>query len=154
MAEKTIRGKVARVLNSRELAINLGSENGVELGMLFDVLDPKGEDITDPDTGEVLGSVDRPKVRVKVINVQEKLCIASTYKSKKINVGGMGRDLGFGRMADILRPPEYVVKYETLKTTEKTWEDLDEQQSFVKIGDPVVSVVDVIDVAPSDRVDS
>lgn len=147
MSDKRLRGKVARVLNSRELAINLGLEHGVAVGNLFDVLDPKGEDITDPETGEVLGSVERPKVRVKVISVQEKLCIASTYKSRKVNVGGMGRDLGFGRMADMLRPPEYVTKYETLKTKEKTWEDLDEKESFVKTGDPVVLVVEPSEVA-------
>ena len=48
-----IRGKVARVLNSREIAINLGSTNGVVVGMHFDVVDSK-EDIRDPDTKEVL----------------------------------------------------------------------------------------------------
>ena len=40
-----IRGKVARVLNSREVALNVGLNNGVEVGMCFDILDPKGEDI-------------------------------------------------------------------------------------------------------------
>jgi len=77
-----------------------------------------------------------------VINVHDKLCIASTYKSRKVNVGGLGRDLAFGRMADMLRPPEYVTRYETLKTKEKTWEDLDEKESFVKIGDPTVLVIE------------
>ena len=36
-----LRGKVARILNSRELVINIGEQEGVEIGMLFDVLDPK-----------------------------------------------------------------------------------------------------------------
>lgn len=138
MADNLLRGKVARVLNSRELAINLGTKHGVKIGMLFDVLDPKGEDIADPDSGEILGSIDRPKVRVKVISTQENLCIASTYKSKKVNIGGMGKDIAMGRIADLFMPPNYVTKFETLKTTEKTWEDLDEKESYVKIGDPVV----------------
>lgn len=150
MNDKRLRGKVARILNSRELAINLGSAQGVAVGNLFDVLDPKGEDITDPESGELLGSVERPKVRVKVINVQEKLCIASTYKSRKVNVGGMGSDLGFGRMASMLRPPEYVTKYETLKTKEKTWEDLEEKESFVKTGDPVVLVSEPAELVESE----
>ena len=34
-----IQGKVAQILNSRELVINLGSEQGVTLGMHFNVLD-------------------------------------------------------------------------------------------------------------------
>ena len=49
MNEQLIQGKVARILNSRELAINIGSNNGVQAGMYFDILDPKGENITDPD---------------------------------------------------------------------------------------------------------
>ena len=35
----------------------------------------KGEDIVDPDTGDVLGSLARPKVRKKVISVQPKLAV-------------------------------------------------------------------------------
>src|SRR4051812_6821678 len=53
-----ITGFVARVLNSRELVINRGSEHGVELDMHFEVLAPEGEDITDPETGEPLGSIE------------------------------------------------------------------------------------------------
>ena len=82
-----IRGKVARVLNSREIALTVGSSDGVVVGMFFDVMDPKGEDITDPDTGDILGSVERPKVRVQITKVQERLSVASTYrKTKKILV--------------------------------------------------------------------
>lgn len=143
--QNKIRGKVARVLNSREIAINVGSVSGVVIGMHFDVMDPKGEDITDPDTGYVLGSVERPKVRVQVTQVQEKLSIASTYKKAKVNVGGTASLLGeLGLASKALMPPKYIVKYETLKTDEKTWEDLDEEESYVKTGDPVVQVIEEI----------
>ncbi len=137
--KKTICGKVAQILNSRELVINLGTEQGVELGMYFDVLDPKGQEIRDPVTREVLGSIDRPKVRVKVTKVQVKICIASTYKKTEINLGGEG--FGIGGFANALMPPKRVIKYETLKTDEQTWEDLSEEESYVKIGDPVVHVI-------------
>lgn len=139
---KEIHGKVARLLNSRELALNIGSTDGVKLGMLFDVLDPKGEDIRDPDTQEILGSIRRPKVRVKIISVQDKLSVASTYKATEINVGGAADYAGVGRISAMLMPPKYVKRFETLKTTEQTWEDLDENKSYVKTGDPVVSVID------------
>ena len=33
-----IRGKVARILNSREIAINVGRDDGVYRGMYFDVI--------------------------------------------------------------------------------------------------------------------
>lgn len=42
-------------------------------------------------------------------------------------------------------PEEWVIKYETLKTEEKTWEDIDEEESYVKIGDPVVQVIETVD---------
>lgn len=142
-----IRAKVARVLNSREIAITAGSQQGVVTGMLFDVMDPKGEDVRDPDTGEVLGSIERPKVRVQVTQTQDRISVASTFKKEKINVGGTGAFLSdFGAVSRALMPPKYVVKYETLKTDEKTWEDLDEEESYVKSGDPVVQVIEEINL--------
>jgi len=138
-SREPIRGKVARILNSRELALNIGAREGVKLGMLFDVLDVKGEDIRDPDSDEVLGSLRRPKVRVRVTRVEERLSVASTFRSKKVNVGGQG-DVAFGNIHKLFESPNWVRRYETLKTTEKTWEDLNEEDSFVRTGDPVIEV--------------
>lgn len=135
--KEPIKGKVAQILNSRELVINCGSEDGVKIGMYFDVLDPKGQEIKDPDTNEVLGSIERPKVRLKISQVREKLSVAATYKQTKVNEGG---NLALGGFANTLMPPKWTTKYETLKTDEKTWEDLSEKESYVKIGDPVVQV--------------
>ena len=139
-----IRGKVARILNSREMAINVGSRRGVTVGMRFEVMDPKGEDVRDPDTEEVLGSLERPKVRVEISKVQERLSVASTYKKETVNVGGFGTGIGtpFARM---FMPEKLATIYETLKTEEKTWEDLEEADSYVKTGDPVVQVLDGTD---------
>ena len=134
-----IRGKVARILNSREMVINVGSLGGVIVGMRFDVMDTKGEHVRDPDTGELLGSVERPKVRVEVSKVQERLSVASTYKTETVNVGGTGLGSGF---SDLLMPAKWETRYETLKTDEQTWEDLDERNSYVKTGDPVVQIME------------
>jgi hypothetical protein len=133
-----IRGKVAQILNSREVAINLGSEHGVCEGMLFDVIDPKGEDIIDPDTDVVIGSLERAKVRLRVTSVRPKLSVASTFKKERVNIGGVG--IGTSGLSQLFLPTEYITQYETLKTTEKTWEDLPEKESYVKRGDPVVEV--------------
>lgn len=140
-----IRGKVARVLNSREIAINLGSTNGVVVGMHFDVIDPdpKGKDIRDPDTNEVLGSLNSLKVRVRITKVQERLSLARTQK-KQVNIGGHGGPLGdFSRW---LMPPKWRTKYESLKAEERPWEELSEEESYVKIGDPVVQVIEEVAV--------
>lgn len=113
-----IRGKVARVLNEREVAINVGSAKGVVVGMYFDVIED--EEIRDPDTREVLGSIDRPKVGLQVTHVQEKLSVAITRTWS-------------------LKLPKWITEYETLK---KEWVDLDENDSRVKVGDPVVQVIE------------
>ena len=100
-----IRGKVAQVLNNREIAINLGTAKGVTIGMHFDVVDANGQNIKDPDTGEVLGSIEHSKARVKITRVQEKLSVATTYRSEKVNVGGTRPAITLGPFARALMPP-------------------------------------------------
>ena len=133
-----IRAKVARVLNSREIVINVGSTNGVAVGMRFDVVDPKGEDIRDPDTDEVLGSIDRPKVRVRITKVKEKLSLAATQEKR----GKRRWSIIDRRFQPLLMPPKWITKYETLKRGEQTLDELDEQESLVEIGDPVVQIIE------------
>ncbi len=141
-----LRGKVARILNSREVALNIGSAAGVEVGMKFNIMSDKMEDIRDPDTKEPLGSINRPKVQVRVSYVEEKLAVASTYRTRRINVGGtrapglLTQALSF---SEALSPQKWVEERETLKTTESTWEDLEEHESYVKTGDVVVQVRDI-----------
>ncbi|MFF2772967.1 hypothetical protein ACFVUP_38300, partial [Streptomyces bacillaris] len=65
-----IEGKVASVLNERELVLNVGAEEGVEVGMRFKILYAGGIEITDPDTNEALGNVEWPKTEVKIVSVQ------------------------------------------------------------------------------------
>lgn len=129
-----IRGKVARILNSKEVALNVGASDGVEDGMQFDILAPELHDIRDPDTDEVIGSVNRPKVRVQVGMTEDRFCVAHTFRRRRVNIGGSG----FGTA--LFEPPNWVTRSETLKTSEDTWEDLSEQDSYVKTGDPVVQV--------------
>jgi hypothetical protein len=142
-----IRGKVARVLNAREIAINRGVEHGVTEGMRFVVLSDAGENIQDPDSGEVLGSVYRAKIEVEVVDVRARLSIARTFKVKRRNVGGTG----LGTFGKAFEPPKWVEEPQTLKTEEKTWEDLDESQSFVRAGDPVEQIVNDEDDASGTR---
>lgn len=135
---KPIRGRIAQILNSHEVALNVGSSKGVEVGMLFDIIAPGGQEITDPKTGEILGSLDKPKVRVKVVSVQDRLSVAATYRKRRENVGGTGSFIeAYSRM---LAPPKWVTKYETLKTTDSVWEDLSDEDSYISLGDPVVQV--------------
>ena len=138
-----ILGKVARVLNTREIAINIGTAHGVDVGMSFDVMEVC-EDIRDPDTDEVLGSIERPKVRVRVTYVKERLSVATTYRSKQVYVKGYDsfRELGLGLFSRSLMPSKWVTEYETLEKTDTTKDELDEEDSYVKPGDPVIQVIE------------
>ena len=65
---------------------------------------------------------------------------------KEVNIGGQGRDViselrGALSLSNVLMPPKWITVHETLKTEEKTWEDLDEKDSYVKTGDPVIQVL-------------
>ena len=135
MKDSEIRGSIAKVLNSTQIVINRGTKDGVEIGMIFEVLDKNATDIKDPETDELLGSIDRPKVQVKVSITEEKLSIASTFKTKRVNKGGSGSSLT--TIGGMFSPPNYVEEVETLKAEDKAWEDLPEEKSYVKIGDPV-----------------
>jgi hypothetical protein len=133
-----IRGKVARILNSRELVINRGKLDRVRMGMRFAVLDTAGEQVTDPDTGEELGSMQRTKVQVEVTQLADRICVGRTYIYREVNVGGV--DSGVGAVARLFTPPKYVRQYETLKAEDADWEPLSERESIVKVGDPVVQI--------------
>ena len=143
-----IRGKIAKVLNSREVALNVGAEHGVQSGMTFDILAPGSEEVMDPDTGEVLGSVDLPKTSVRITKAHDKFAIATTYRSKRVNVsnaGYTGARSAAHNLRKMFEPPRWETRYETLKSTgefEASSEDLDEKDSYVSVGDPVVQVID------------
>ena len=136
-----IRGKIARVLNTREVAINKGTDNGVEIGMVFKILSTKGSEIKDPDTGESLGSVELVKTTIKVIAVQERIAVASTYRSKRVNVGGRGVSF-----TTLFEPPRWETRYETLKIDDAAIAELDEEDSFVQAGDPVVQDLEIVPI--------
>ena len=138
------KGKVARILNSREVAINIGQDAGVEVGMQFDILADEPEEVVDPDNNKVLGTINRPKVRVRVCHVDKLLAVATTFQTRRVNVGGTGSTFGAAfvgaSLSRALSPPKWIDRMETLKTSERTWEDLDESESYVKTGDVVVEV--------------
>jgi len=138
-----LRGKVARVLNDRELVINLGSAQGVFEGMLFDIQGHNEIDIRDPDTDELLGSTGRAKVRVRVTTVQEKLSVAQTYRKHSVRTGGLASGIPtsefFKSVARALTPST-IEFTESLKRGTEDCKPLDENESKVAAGDLAVQV--------------
>jgi len=135
---KLIEGKVASVLNERELAINIGSEHGVTVGMKFKVLADKPTEIRDPETGKSLGTLDRDKVRVKATEVQARFSVCRTYKKRY--VGGTSFFSIYAASSMLTQPREVA---ETLKAEDSSLPPpLSEKESYVKKGDRVVQLVD------------
>lgn len=137
MAE-LISGQVAKVLTSRNLVINRGREDGVRPGMKFAVLDPRTQDVTDPKTGQSLGSIELTKVKVQVTRVADYLAIAQTYE-----VESPGHPTGLGNIASLFASSGYMpTTFVSLRGADGGRDELEEGDSYVKRGDPVVEIVE------------
>ena len=129
-----IEGKVAEVISERDLVINRGSLDGVEVGMRFRILHSRGAEIVDPDTKEVLGRVEIDKTVVKITSVDERLAVGRTFRTFKEKGGSLSQSLF---LTDAFRQPKVTV--ETLNTGGKyAKNDLSPEKSYVKIGDRAV----------------
>lgn len=121
-----IEGRVAQILNERELVLNVGSRDGVKAGMVFAVLGESPLEVRDPISNEVLDEVDREKVRVEVFELRERIALCRTYEVRR--VGGW---LDFG-LSDLIGPRHEIVA--TLRSDEYP-KPLSSRESYVKIGD-------------------
>lgn len=130
-----IEGKVAKILNARELVINRGSEHGIEAGMRFKVVE-ETEEIVDPDTRESLGTISREKIRVKVADAQPRFAIARTYQTYEVQEPSASA-LAFS----LHRKFNTVTRVKTLASDSGDIRaSYDESKGFVKIGDKVVQI--------------
>ena len=111
--------------------MNIGGNSDVQEGMLFDIVVPETLEITDPETGEVLGAIQpKAKARVRVFSVSDKFSLATTYRTESIGNIRLRGDLPFG------------IRVETLKTRDTLHEAFTEQASYVSAGDAVIQVID------------
>lgn len=134
-----IEGRVARLLNEREVVINRGSDHGVEEGMYFYVPDPSGDKIIDPETGDDLGSLDRPLIEFVVVEVLPSMSVGRTEDEE-----GTGF-YGGGNIARLFRQggPR------TLKSDDVPFKPITPAQSIVKVGDRVIQSAYALEVEGS-----
>lgn len=95
-----VEGKVAKILNGGEIVINRGRNDGVRVGMAFEVFAPEGEEVWDPDTGETLGTVEDVKAKAEVTEVKERFAVARLYEVQGANPFGAE---GFAEMQQNLQ---------------------------------------------------
>ena len=84
---RLISGKVARILSEKLVVINVGADAGVTLGMPFVVL-ALGEEVTDPESGDVLGRWEAPKGYVRAVHVQERMTTCEGFAPDRPAAGG------------------------------------------------------------------
>jgi hypothetical protein len=141
--QQTNTGGSEQVLNEREVVLNIGSEAGVEPEMKFEILTTEPAEIIDPDTGEALGTLDLAKTRVEVVDVQDRLCVARTYETYRVNVGGVGWDFRAATISGLLGPPRWETRVTKLRFDEEDrLPELSSEERVVRIGDKVRQVLE------------
>lgn len=126
MSNVPLEGRVAQILNERELVLNVGARDGATTGMVFAILGESPLEVRDPISGEVLDEVDREKVRVEVFEVRERIALCRTYETRRVG-GWLDSDI-----SDLLAPRRDVVA--TLRAEDHP-KPLSMRESYVKIGD-------------------
>ena len=130
----TIEGRVAQILNAKELVINVGAEHGVVNGQKFAILAESPIEVRDPVTNHLLDTIDREKVRVEASEVRPNITICRTFRVfGSVFSGLQASKLMIEAMKDS-RP-------ETLRIEDDaTPPPLSEEESYVKVNDRVRSV--------------
>ena len=132
-----IQGKVAEILNERDLVINRGESDGVCKGMLFQVTQPDVP-IRDPDSGVELGVLVRDKIKVRVVDLHPHFAVAKTYETYSARVPSEIQQtlsrLG-GRTVTRVRK---ILN----ESSEQDGDTIGMEGSTVKVGDSVVQITE------------
>lgn len=101
---EVIEGKVAKILDESNLIINVGGSQGIQPGMRLIVFAP-GDEVTDPDTGESLGTWEAVKGEIVANHVQERIsiCVAAPPAEKEDQTDPSTRTLSAAMIADHMR---------------------------------------------------
>lgn len=128
-AQGLITGAIAKVESQRSVVINRGSQDGVGLGDRFQILSRDGEEITDPDTGEVIETIPYEKARVEVEELYTRAAVAKTYGTHFVGGNAFGANLN-----ELFGPRREV--YDTFEAEVTPVADTDKDLT-VRVGDPI-----------------
>ena len=78
----TRKYKIAKIIDEYQVVVNAGSNDLIHDDDCLEVYQP-GQEVTDPDTGESLGTLDFVKAKLRVVNVFPKMCVCETVKRSR-----------------------------------------------------------------------
>lgn len=138
-----VQGKVAMILNDREVVINRGKDHGVEMGAKFKVVETV--EVEDPDTKETIGTIEREKIRLEVAHLEPAMSIARTYETYKYGGHPVFRDNDSLRrhldpLANIM--PRTDVKRIRPSSQKSTGDNTGLDAVPIEIGDVIVEVAE------------
>ena len=81
--EKTI--KVVKIINEYQVVINAGSNDLIRDGQYLEIF-VKGTPITDPETGDSLGTLDYVKAKLRVINVLPMMSVCENRETETVGL--------------------------------------------------------------------
>lgn len=70
--------RIVKIIDDTAIVINAGKNNSINVGDEFQILGKNGEQVSDPDTGELLGEIELIKGIVIARQVYSKMTICST----------------------------------------------------------------------------
>lgn len=76
------RYNVVKILSEYSVVINAGINDFVKLGDYFHILDSEGDEVIDPITKEIIGTLDISKATVEVTELYESMCVCSSLVKK------------------------------------------------------------------------
>ncbi len=148
---KTIKGRIIRIIDDETVLINLGSAAGIDETSVFSILaDP--EEVRDPFSNEVLGTVSIVKGRVMADKVSERFTIAvskwhRTHTSVALFPGARdltSKWLGVEHITD-----EQDDKLRVDRTDLRPWRA--QAEDYVRVGDEVEVTVKSVESDNSTR---
>ena len=78
----TRKYKIAKIIDVYQVVVNAGSNDLIHDDDCLEVYQP-GQEVTDPDTGESLGTLDFVKAKLRVVNVFPKMCVCENRETEQ-----------------------------------------------------------------------
>ena len=78
----TRKYKIAKIIDEYQVVVNAGSNDLIHDDDCLEVFQP-GQEVTDPDTGESLGTLDFVKAKLRVVNVFPKMCVCENRETEQ-----------------------------------------------------------------------